>query len=107
MVPAGTCTVARDCTELRIAVALDGRIVHLQLRGLADAGYMLQVVHESGNKALEFGRPGGEHTLLLPPGPCMMTLKRSVDGRPESVERVYVVTEAIEQELVWDIAAEK
>jgi predicted ribosomally synthesized peptide with SipW-like signal peptide len=106
MVPAARCTVARDTTELRIPVAIADRVVRLHLRGLPGAGYMLRIAHESGRTAQEFGSAGGEHTLLLPPGPCLATYNRVLpDGRQESRERAFTITDAVEQEVTWDLAA--
>jgi len=104
MVPVATCTVARDTTELLIAVATKDRIVRLHVRGLDAASYMLQIVHESGHTVREFGRANGEHTLLLPPGPCIATLNRQLpNGLAAPVEYVFTVGEKVEQEVTWDV----
>lgn len=106
MVPAARCTVARDTTELRIPITIADRVVRLHLRGLPGAGYMLRIVHESGRTAQEFGRADGDHTLLLPPGPCIATYNRLLpDGRQESRERAFTITDAVEQEVTWDLGA--
>ena len=105
MVPAARCTVARDTTELRIPITIADRVVRLHLRGLPNAGYMLRIVHESGRTAQEFGSTDGDHTLLLPPGPCIVTCKQMLaDGRQNSRERAITITDAVEQEVTWDLA---
>lgn len=106
MVPAARCTVARDATELRIPITIADRVVRLHLRGLPGAGYMLRIVHESGRTAQEFGSTDGDHTLLLPPGPCIATCNRMLpDGRRESLEHAFTITDAVAQEVTWDLAA--
>lgn len=106
MVPAARCTVARETTELRIPIPIADRVVRLHLRGLPDAGYMLRIVHESGRTVQEFGRTDGDYTLLLPPGPCIATYKRMLpDGRQESRERAFTITDAVVQEITWDLSA--
>ena len=104
-VPVARCTFTLDTTELRIPITIADRDLRLHLRGLPNAGYMLRIVHESGRTALEFGRADGDHTLLLPPGPCIVTCKQMLaDGREESRERALTITDAAEQEVTWDLA---
>jgi hypothetical protein len=105
-VPVARCTVAHDTTELRIPITIADRVVRLHLRGLPDAGYMLRIVHESGRTVQEFGSTDGDYTLLLLPGPCIATYKRMLpDGRQESRERAFTITDAVEQEVTWDLSA--
>ncbi|MFY9343347.1 MAG: carboxypeptidase-like regulatory domain-containing protein [Planctomycetota bacterium] len=106
MVPVATGTVARDTTELRLRVAAVDRVVRLHLRGVTGAGYGLSVAHESGRTANELGRADGEHTLLLPPGPCVTTVRRRLpDGREETLEHAFTVGDAVEQDVTWDLLA--
>lgn len=105
MLPTARCAVAADTGELRIAVAVHDRIVRLHVRGVGGAAYMLQLVHESGRRLREFGRQGGDHMLLLPPGSCMLTCSMaSADGQRRQVERALIIGDEIEQELTWEIA---
>jgi len=106
MVLAAKCSVARDTVELRIPIAIGDRVVKLHLRGLDSAGYTLSIAHESGPKALEFGRADGEHVLLLPPGTCRATITRpSPDQHDFRQEHVFTVGEGVTQEVTWDVPA--
>ncbi|MCA8976932.1 MAG: carboxypeptidase regulatory-like domain-containing protein [Planctomycetes bacterium] len=106
MTPVAECAVDTGTRVLRVAIPSPDRIVHLSLRDLDSGAYMLQIVHESGRSMREFGRADGEHTLLLPPGPCTVNLNRTAaDGRPTFDEHVLVVTEDVEQEHTWRVPA--
>lgn len=108
MRPAAKCSVAREQTELQIAITIPERVVRLHLRGHHSAGYMLQVVHESGRKAMEFGRADGEHMLLLVPGAYVATLNsQQPDGSNAKEERVFTVGDAVEQDVTWEVGAKR
>lgn len=99
------CNVARDTIELRLPVPTRDRVVRLHVRGIPPGGHMLLIAHESGRKALELVPPmDGDHTLLLPPGPCTATLKRQPsENLQETLEHGFTITEAIEQDVTWDV----
>lgn len=80
------------------------RIVRLHLRGLTGADYTLHVAHECGRDHHERGRTDGDHTLRLPPGPCVATLRRVREGRQERFEHAFTVTDGAEQDTTWDVA---
>jgi hypothetical protein len=109
MVPAARCSVARDTTELRIPIVTFDRVVRLHLRGLDSTGYGgVKIVHESGRKAFGLGRADGEHMLMLPPGGCVATLSRKLaDGQVETLQHVFTISEAVEQDVTWDVAASR
>jgi hypothetical protein len=105
LVAGARCTVAPGQVELRLPVATRDRVVRLHVRGLRDAGYMLRTMHESGRSEVAFARPDGRHTLLLPPGPCTVSVQAGAAERPQVFEHVFVVTEAVEQDVGWDVPA--
>lgn len=101
------CTAAATTTELRLPVDTTDRVVHVAVRGVG-AGYVLIVVHESGRTARELGRPDGLHTLLLPPGPCMLTVGSGESRETQrKTERPFVVTTAAEQDVAIDVPPAK
>ena len=104
MVPVAECSITLQSEEVRIVTPTTERVLRLHLRGLDAAGYMLQVVHESGRKQLEFGRASGNHELLLPPGLCMLGLHRLVEGdRSAVVERAITIGDEVAQDVTWDV----
>lgn len=102
IVTLATCAIGTDTTELRVPVAITDRLLRLHLRGLA-GDYTLRVVHESGRDVEAPARTDREHALLLPPGPCVVTVRRPNGDRHEQLERVLTITDAVEQDTTWDV----
>jgi hypothetical protein len=98
--------VAPDTIELRIPVSTTDHVVKLHLRGLESGGYMIDVKHDSGRKAMDFGHTDGEHMFLLPAGNCRASIHRSLpDGTNHVVDHVFTVTDEVTQEVTWDLTA--
>jgi hypothetical protein len=101
--PVATCRVDPDTHELRLAIPDADRMVRLELRGVPDPGYLLEVQHENGRVVREFGNATRRHVLWLPTGACTLTVKRGTAREPEVAQHTVVVTDAIEQDVVFDV----
>jgi len=93
-----------DQPEIKVALTPDRRLVELGISHVPDGSYRLLVTHESGVEVDQPGNPSGTHLLLLPPGPCTVSMHASESiqhtNRPE---HRFVVGEELGQEWHWQL----
>jgi hypothetical protein len=88
--------------EVLIPLASNHRLVQLSIAEAADRGYCLWVTHESGVEVEQSGNPSGMHLLLLPPGPCTISVQPAQRAiRSNRSEHRFVVGEDFIQEWQW------